>query len=226
MKHIPLIVFAFLCATLSFAKAEPAPIAMPSGDYIVVAIRAASGVHSPAMIDMNYARFIGQRVSFAETCIWLDETPCAQPHFVLPIVEVIDIHDPNLSDAIAWPRGSFDGINHLILSAFSVGLEGGASKLFLMVDERILIVPVANGSINIILEKPLEKNEIALVQESLAYLGLYNGEMNGVMDETLRIAVAEFAETQGAKYRFADPVISENLLYELYAQIMELDCFG
>ena len=71
---------------------------------------------------------------------------------------------------------------------------------------------MANGALNAVLEKPLEPEEVRRLQVILKETGNLEGNVTGVLDQETREAIASWAEFRGAAYRFADPVISENLL--------------
>jgi len=183
----------------------------PSGEFVVVALRMASDVESMPLGD-TYENLLGQVVSFDEPKVWLDRQSFDGTRFVDTDVAVVDIRDPNLSDVTIPPLPIARVESRWIMEATQIVSEGKSVKTFLMVDRRVLIVPMANGALNVILEKPLDTQEIRRLQLLLKDTGNYNGDITGVMDQSTRVAIADYAEYRGAKFRFADPVISENLL--------------
>jgi hypothetical protein len=81
-----------------------------------------------------------------------------------------------------------------------------------MIDRRVLVVPGGNGSLHMVLEKPLTRLQVADLQRQLRDMKFYEGEITGLMDPETRRHLARYAEYRGAAYAFGAVPITENLL--------------
>jgi len=183
----------------------------PEGEFVVVAMRRASDVASPLLGEASDT-LPGRVVSFDDPKIWLDGQPFDGTRYGTSDVAVVNVQDPNLSDIMILPPDIEGAKNCWLLNETQIVRDGKAIQTFLMVDRRVGIVPMENGALNVVLEKPLDPEEIARLQQLLAGMDYYQGELTGVMDDATRNATTVYAEYRGASFRFADPVISENLL--------------
>lgn len=218
MKTIP---FALLLAALapypaaartpSFTDqaSRPAP---PSGEFTIVAARRAGGVAGGPVEDPA-ARRIGETVSFGETLIWWDGKKCESWTAKPTDERVLPLNDPNLSDTQLPPvDGPVSAGDRRLNAGWSLTCDGEPLGVLLQVDRRVLVVPTKSGVTNLILEKPLQPEETFAFQKQLKSMKFYSGAPSSEWDEDSVYAVAAYAEYRGAKYRFARPAVTENLL--------------
>lgn len=208
------LLFAVLCVfhpVISVAEDGGRYTGQPTGQYVAVALRMASDVASEP-IGADVHGLLGQVVSFDEPMVWLDGQPFDKSFEVLPIVPVVNLREPNLSDIMILPP-DIEGIeNCWKMAATVIEMEGKGIDMILRVDRRVLVVPVANSSAYLLLEKPLFPDEIERLQAVLKDMKFYDGEITGTMDAATRAGVSGYADYRGAEYRFIDTVITENLL--------------
>ena len=81
-----------------------------------------------------------------------------------------------------------------------------------MVDDRVLVASKSPWRLNVVLEKPLREDQLRKLQVQLRDMKFYSGGITGAMDKPTRAAVSSYADYRGAKYRFANTAITENLL--------------
>lgn len=209
--------FLFLCFVLilqpnvTMAKDGNNYLDALTGQYVAVALRMASDVASEPL-PLEYNDLIGQIVSFDAPMVWLDGENFDKSFEVDPIVAIANLRDPNLSDVMISPP-DIEGVENCWKIATTViEFDGKGVAMFLRIDRRVLLLTVANSAAYLILEKPLFPDEVERLQFALKDMKFYDGEITGIMDAATRAGVAGYADYRGAEYRFADAVITENLL--------------
>jgi len=187
-----------------------------SGEYVVVDARRASDVAAP--LDTDEEPPIGETVSFVNEEIRIDGISC-DAWLIEPATEQIlpwDT-DPNLIDLrlppTDGPNSAGDQQEHV---GFSVSCEGEPVAQLHRVDDRVLVMPWSNSSVNLILEKSLTPSEVRAYQAQLKSMKFYEGEATGTFDEpTLRASRAWYeyrADTGEPSPVPARPTVTENLL--------------
>lgn len=184
---------------------------VPEGEFVLVALRAASDVEY-APLDRSIDRLIGKSVSFDESVIWFDDAIIDDYFSVRPFVAVINALDPNLSDVMIRPPEVKGAEDCRVMNSMALESDGKTIDIIMMIDRRVLVVPVHNDSLYAIFEKPLEAEEVERLQAFLIEQGQYSDKITGEMDEGTIIAAGFYADIRGADYRFARTVITENLL--------------
>ena len=132
-----------LCALIA-TGASPPP--NPSGHYEVVAVRASSEVAGTleAMRDPALNALVGRRMTFGRRVAWYDGRSCATGDVRASEDGWPHLAEPNLSDLQVTPGGT----DHRLNRAMVIDCGGRAhSEItpFLMVDERVLVMPSRNG---------------------------------------------------------------------------------
>jgi len=188
----------------------------PSGRYDVVAVRASTEVAGTleAMRDPALNALVGRRMTFGRRFAWYDGRPCASGRMRPSGEDWPHLTEPNLSDLQVTPEGT----DHRLNRAMVIDCGGRAhSEItpFLMVDERVLVLPSRNGVAYIVLERPLNRTQAMAVERGLARAGLDTGRVDGRIDARTRRAAALFAEAHGADYAFQHGVFTENLVAAL-----------
>lgn len=206
-----LILLLQLPTTLAQAEGGGDFSTVPEGEFVLVALRAASDVESTPM-DGSVDSLIGKVVSFDEPVIWFDGTEIDEYFSVLPIVAVINMRESNLSDVMIRPPEVEGGEDYWLMNSLALKSDGMTFDIIMMIDRRVLVVPVHNDSLYAIFEKPLETEEVERLQDFLKKKGYYDGEITGEMDEETIIGVGFYADIRGAQYRFVRTAITENLL--------------
>lgn len=196
-------------APLHAQSPAPATANFPlSGDYEILTHRRASTVSAPA--DLGPQAAPGTVVSFGPTLHWIDGRVCRQwaatPFKGIPF----DLHDRNLSDMMIGPidRRPERRLNSL----FRLTCDGAELAWLLAVDQRVAIVPGANGASFAVLAQRPSPELVRRLQDGLRKQQLYNGVSSGIMDEATQAALANYAERRGAGYRFMPVAPTANLL--------------
>lgn len=197
------------------AEAQDEASLLPAGKYAVQAIRRSGAVQSTPDAEPNVGDLFGNEAVFGETFQWIDGTHCKTWSTKKIPNDLVDLRDPNLSDL------TIDKLEPLgrdvtdLAQTFEINCEGddaGPVTTVMRVDDRIIVTVSASGSFYLILEKPLSEEQVVRLQRQLKVMKFYDGELSGVMDARTRAGVAGYADYRGARYRFKDAVISENLL--------------
>ena len=193
-----------------------------SGTYSVVDARRSSDVATPFALGMKNP--IGQTLTFTRKGIEMEGLSCEDWRIVSADDPVLFIDsDPNLVDLTLGPTdspiSSGDQREH---QGFTVMCEGEIFLHLHKVDDRVLVMPWANSTINLILEKPLTEVQVKAYQAQLKSMKFYDGILTGELDaDTLRASRtwyeyrARLDETQPIPGR---PAITENLLDALRIQ--------
>lgn len=185
-----------------------------TGRFVVVTFRAASNVVSTlAVREANWREeLIGRSIDFDNPVAWLDDSACLAPWEPRAASErFLWVDDPNLSDLQIAPGADDRRLNQPII--VDCGARPLSSiKLVLVVDDRVLVTTTTGGETYFVLERPLDQPEALALEEGLRDLGVDPGNVDGVVDEATRAAVAALAEAHGAAYRFQSGVITRNLL--------------
>ena len=188
---------------------------LPSGTYTLIAIRRSSEVESTANAEPNIGDMLGVKAEFSDSFNWIDGTSCVNWHAKPIENDLVDLYAPNLSDLAVE---KLDPPAYKVF-AFSRTYEVYCSDndlipaaLLVRVDNRTLVTLSPSGSFYLVLERPLTAAQISRLQEQLADMEFYSGEVSGVLDADTRSAISSYAEYRGAEYRFKDAVITENLL--------------
>ncbi len=208
-----------LAATSAAQPVAAASDAGPAGVYEVVALRRASDVASgpgDAAADMA----LGRRARFGGNAEWIDGTTC-KAWSLEPLADpALSADDPNLSDIELAPAGIADARENRSLRLMCDGRE---LTTLLQVDARVLVVPSASGSTNLVLERTPDARETAALQARLKAQGLLENATDGVMDAATRRALALYADDLGAAFAFERGVATENLLAALSQPMVDDD---
>lgn len=209
LRRLPLLAFALMAAG---ASASPDP----SGRYDVVAVRASTEVAGTleAMRDPALNALVGRRMTFGRRIAWYDGRPCASGRTRPSEEGWPHLTEPNLSDLQVTPGGTDRRLNRAMVIDCG-GRAHGEITPFLMVDERVLVMPSRNGVAYIVLERPLNRARAMAVERGLARAGLDTGRVDGRIDARTRRAAALFAQAHGADYAFQHGVFTENLVAAL-----------
>ena len=188
----------------------------PSGEYQVVALRNTGDVATVANPGSGM-EWIDQRVSFGEgRLIWLSGETCRLWSVREAKFSVITLEDPNLSDLVIPPLDSATSSDDKRINV-PVDLlcqDEGERILgsFAIIDARVLVASVLNGTVNLILERPLTEQQVKKLQVQLKDMKFYEGKITGELDEATLGSVGFYAEYRGSAYRFFRTAITENLL--------------
>lgn len=195
----------------SLVQAEPV---RPTGTFTVVAVRMASDVASTAP-DETTSRWPGNRtVTFDGTLKWIDGSRCSQWSLKVRKTAPVNISDPNLSDTQIGPKPDNEDAR-LNQPADLVCGSRRALDALVIVDRHLIVVPEPGGRWIWILEKQLDREQALAVEQALKSRGFDPGPIDGILDTKSREALGFYTETLGVPFRFAVPVIGENLLTRL-----------
>lgn len=122
------------------------PSSNPSGRYEVVAVRASSEIAGTleAMRDPALNGLVGRRMTFGRRVAWYDGRSCATGDVRASEDGWPHLTEPNLSDLQVTPGRT----DHRLNQAMVIDCGGRAySEItpFLMVDDRVLVMPTSNG---------------------------------------------------------------------------------
>ncbi len=182
------------------------------GSFFVVALRRSSTV-SGGPDDSSAADWLGREIVFDHTLSWIDGQLC-EDWRILKVDEPINyISDPNLSDLEIEPVDSASSNGDARRTVlWNVICENKSLGYVLEIDRRVLVINSNSGLTYAILEKPLNRDQVMTLQQQLADMKFYEGDINGELDDTTARAVSAYAEYRGAEFRFYRAAITENLL--------------
>ncbi|GJL94846.1 MAG: hypothetical protein DHS20C05_12510 [Hyphococcus sp.] len=206
-------------------KTEP-PLVEPSaqleklsgfaGEYVIVDARRASDVAAPAAPGSETP--IGKSINFTQHGVEMEGIACEDWLIIPARVPVVYVDsDPNLTDLTLAPTDSpLTSGDQQVHAGFTVLCEKQRVMKLHRVDDRVLVMPWANSTVNLILERPLSTIQIKAYQAQLKSMKFYDGALTGELDEaTLRASRAWYEhramldDTQPIPAR---PAITENLL--------------
>jgi hypothetical protein len=165
----------------------------PSGTYIVVDHRIASGVAATAasLDPAARARELGQAVDYGDSLVWYDGRLCDDWQAAVGPDPDPVAADPHLADL---ELASASGPGNRPLSLTCAGAPFAAA---VAVDDRVQIAFVPNGTMFVVLERVPTADEARQVQQALRDLGHYAGPVDGRFDDGTRAALAAFVATLG-----------------------------
>ena len=201
------------CALMAAGASAPPD---PSGRYEVVAVRASSEVAGTleAMRDPDLNALIGRRMTFGRRVAWYDGRSCTSGRTRPSEEGWPHLAEPNLSDLQLAPGATDHRLNRAMVIDCG-GRAHGEITPFLMLDDRVLVMPSRNGVAYVVLERPLDRSQARAVERGLAAAGFDPGPVDGRIDGRTRRAAALFAEARGAAYAFQHGVFTENLVAAL-----------
>ncbi|MEM6833573.1 MAG: hypothetical protein AAF562_08125 [Pseudomonadota bacterium] len=222
--EIGLLLFAAFLAACSEQAEEPlvAPskalqrLAGFAGEYVIIDVRRASDVAAPA--EMSFESPIGQTINFTRDGIDMSGAQCDAWSIEKLAESVIPYdRDPNLIDIVLPPTDSpISAGDRQIHQGYVARCEGEEVLRMHKVDDRILVIPAKNGTMNLILERPLTSLQVKAYQAQLKSMKFYSGSLSGILDsDTLRASRywyedrARLDDNQAVPAR---PAITENLL--------------
>lgn len=205
---------------------DTTPIAQPSivleqlsgfaGEYVVVDVRRASDVSSP--LNPMDETPLGKIIRFTVHGIEFEGVSCDE-WSVTPSEEgVIPIEqDPLLVDlklgAVDSPKSRGDQQEH---QSFHIVCEGEVFSPLHKVDDRVLVMPWENSSLNLILERPLTELQTKTYQMQLKSMKFYSGDITGELDaatlKASRVWYRYRADLDDQMAVPARPAMTENLL--------------
>lgn len=217
----------FLIAALSACEAEtPEPLAAPSdalermagfaGAYVVVDVRRASDVAAPVQMGMDSP--LGETIRFTPKGIEMSGAACDAWTITQSSEPIVPYKsDPNLIDVTLGPTDSPISVgDQQIHAGYVAQCEGEDVLTFHKVDDRVLVMPSANGAVNLILERPLTALQVKAYQMQLKSMKFYDGPLTGALDKaTLRASrywYEDRARLDDEQPVPARPAITENLL--------------
>lgn len=174
--------------------AAPAQAAdTPSGTYVVVDHRIASGVAATtASLDpVARERELGQTVDYGSTLLWYDGRFCDDWQAAAGPGPDIVGEDPHLADIQLAGAQSPGNV------PLSLTCDGAPFATVVAVDARVQIAFIPNGTMYVVLERIPSADEATQVQQALHDLGHYAGPINGALDGQTRAALAAFIGTLG-----------------------------
>ena len=180
-----------------------------SGEYMLVAKRRAFGVAAPLSPEPP-SDAPQDSVSFGLDLRWLGGRECGEWLPVRFNGIPFDMGDPNLSDVIVGPLGDRPDRRSNLL--FQIICDGEMIASLVVVDITVAIVWNPNGADYAVLALRPSEDLVGRIQDRLKEERFYDGDRTGVLDEKTRAAAAAYAEHRGAAYRFANPVMSLNLI--------------
>lgn len=196
------------------AKVRP-PVSLPAGTFVVVDARRASDVVAPAMpSDMP----IGEHVKISSNGLEMTGVSCEEWRISGHESEPAQLlTDPNLIDVTLGPTDSpISSGDKRLNQYFKVSCEGEFFTSILQIDDRVLIMPWANSAINLVLERPLSRDQTLQYQRQLKSMKFYDGPVHGVLDEAA-LTASRFWYEYRARLTKAQPIparpaITQNLL--------------
>jgi len=185
----------------------------PIGAFIVVDVRKASGVASTLNLS-DYDEVIGEAIEFGLQSLSMAGITCDE-WAVRSIDMPGDLADPLLGDTMIGPiDGDTSSGDRRVLKGWQYSCEGEAFLDLLQIDARVMVIPWANSTVNLILERPLSSLEVSNIQAALSDLKFHSGDLSGKLDKATLHAIglwAEYRSTLDEPYRFARTAITENL---------------
>ncbi len=183
-----------------------------SGTYERVAIRRASDV-AGGPLDPSLDELLVANANFGKVLEWIDGSTCSdwsiEPTDNLPV----SIDDPNLSDTQVPPNDPPITVGDKRQNlGYQLFCEGKFLASLLKVDERVFITPSPSGLSNVVLERPLNSEQILAFQTELKSMKFYDGEPSTVWTQQSLSGVSSYAEYRGAAYHFNRSAITENLV--------------
>ncbi len=188
-------------------------IPAPTGDFVIVDVRNVSGVAAP--LDLNaHQDILGQALSLSAGGLGMQGLEC-DAWTIQQIAPVLDFFDPLLSDVLIdpvdYPESDGDA---RILTSWTYSCEGEHFLNLLHVDNRLVVIPWANGSKYLIGEVPMSNAAVTKLQAALKNVNFYDGPVTGELDEHTLVSVSNWYEYRSSArdlYRFARTAISRNL---------------
>ncbi len=206
----------FVTTALVKPSAELAKLSGFAGTYIIVDARRSSDVSAPAGFEQQIP--IGETVSFTYANVELTGAACDDWRIKPTKSAILQPEtDPLLIDLVLEPTDSPKSRgDQQVHEGYEVLCEGEHFGLLHKVDDRILVMPWANSSINLILERTLSEIQIKSYQMQLKSMKFYDGHLNGKLDKaTLQASRAWYeyrAKLNEQQPTPGRPAISENLL--------------
>lgn len=185
-----------------------------AGEYVIVDARRASDVAAPLQPLSDDP--IGDSVTFHKDGIDIAGISCdvwrieRRNEATLPFAQ-----DPVLSDLILEPVDSDKSRgDQRENTAFDILCEQEVVGQIHKVDDRVLVMPWQNSSINLILERPLSEVQVKAYQAQLKSMKFYDGDVTGEMDAaTLAASRAWYSYRADQSLPIPlRPAITENLL--------------
>ena len=156
---------------------------------------------------------LGDRLTVGKSVSWSTGPRCKKAQFKRLEKQPLIEDDPNLSDLAIKPIDAPHSSGERRLNqVFRLTCASGKQHTFRMLDRRVLVFRSASGLTHMIYAKPLTEAQILQLQKQLKSMKFLSDEPAKAWTENSRRALAAFAEYRGAKYRFLNPVITENLL--------------
>jgi len=200
-----------VCGLNALAPGEPA-VEELRGTFEVLGRRAASNV-AAAQPPEPPSGTEARTVSFGASLIWHDGRNCARWRSEPYVPAPIELNDPMLSDTqIGREPNETGSSDRRKNTGLAVICDGQVLARLVRVDQRVLIVAAPNGTTYLILQRPLTAEEVRRVQAALGARKLLAGPPSGTMDAPTWAALATYAESRGAAYRFKAAALTENLL--------------
>ena len=94
----------------------------------------------------------------------------------------------------------------------------------LQVDDRVVVIPWANGSHYLVAERPLSEEQTRRLQRALISMKFLSGLVSGIVDEPTVSAIRAWAayRARAEVYAFYRPALTENLLDTLGVLVLRV----
>ena len=218
MKNLKLSVFVMVALLTTACVEKSQRFEYPEslyGRYKLVSLRADSHTAStPAMMGSDNP--IGTYLEIDEYGFHMAGFTCQTGSIQEIANSFVFLDDPNLADLNVRPLSDpgFRGEQRLH-QAYEVVCDGVVLTQLHQVDDQILVMPWANSSQYLIMEKPLSEEQIRTFQSQLRDMKFLSQEPNGLLDEETLLSIGHYTsyrlEDKEAP-RFLRTAISENLL--------------
>lgn len=211
-KLLAILTLAVACAEEQAAFDYPESL---YGRYEVVSLRMDSSTASMAP-GLGAESPVGKFLEIDEYGFHLSDMSCESGRIESSSEPIVFLDDPNLADLNIPPLSdpSFRGEqrNH---QAYEVVCDGSTLTQLHQVDDQVLVMPWANSSQYLILEKPLSSDQIVKLQEQLKDMKFLSQDSTGVLDEKTLFAIGLYAGYRlkdNDAPQFQRTAITENLL--------------
>lgn len=158
-----------------------------AGRFVAVDVRPASTALSDFDTETQRAlrdRYLGAPIIFHRGIIEMADVTCDTWRIRPAEAVVLDPREtPNLVDLILGPSDSERSVgDQQKHEGFDIFCEDIFAFSLHQVDDRVFVLPSADGSAHIIFERPLSRLQIKAYQARLKSLQIYDGPLTGVLD--------------------------------------------
>jgi len=180
--------------------------ARPDG-FEVIDMRRARDVAMPAPPPIIQQDFLGNRLAVGEQLQWIDGSVFERWMGIETRERALSYGDPIFADV-------YYGLNDAseVRRPVRYSKDQKVIGTVYWVDSRIGLIADPAGSPVYVLERDLSEVVAKQFEAALLKKGYSPGEIDGVIDQSTRAALAQLLDAEGLPYRFANPAISEAVL--------------